>query len=158
MEKQQQREMEGESKRQTIGEVALKVDITESNGEEDAERDSGIQPGDTVVQREVQASDATGKPASESGQPNQQESHTYYVQVKEKVHITQKKREQLENVIKCVLQSKPQEITVQEVRQQEDGEHEAEVDNCITEHITHISRASTTEGFGNMTDPSSTGG
>ena len=29
---------------------------------------------------------------------------------------------------------------------------------CITEHITHISRASTTEGFGNTTDASSTEG
>ena len=54
--------------------------------------------------------------------------------------------------------NKPEEITVQEVRQQEDGEDEAEIDNCITEHITHISRALTTEGFGNTTDPSSTEG
>ena len=121
-------------------------------------RDSGIQQGDTNVQREVQASDATEKPASESGQSSQQESHTYYIQEKEKVDITQKKREQLENFIKCGLQSKPGEITVQEVGQQEDREHEAEVDDCITEHITHVSRALTTEGFENMTDPSSTEG
>ena len=51
------------------------------------------------------------------------------------------------------LQSKSEEITVQEVGQQEDGEDEAEVDDCITEHITHISRALTTEGFRNTTDP-----
>ena len=70
----------------------------------------------------------------------------------------QKKRKQLETVIKHVLQSKTEDITVQEVGQQEDGVHEAEVGNCITEHITHISRASTTEGFGNTTDPSSTEG
>ena len=70
----------------------------------------------------------------------------------------QKKREQLETVIKCVLQSKPEEINVQEVGQQEDGEDEAEVDDCIIEHITHMSRALTTEGFGNTTDPSSTEG
>ena len=40
----------------------------------------------------------------------------------------------------------------------EEGEGEGEVDDCITEHITHISRASTTEGFGNTTDASSTEG
>ena len=158
LEKQKEREVEGETSRGRIGEVVLKVDITDSDGEEDTKRDNGIQPGDLVVQREVEASDAREKPASESGQSSQQESRTYYVQVKEEVDITQKKREQLENVIKSVLQSKPEEINVQEVGQQEDGEDEAEVDDCIIEHITHISRASTTERFGNTTDPSSTEG
>ena len=43
------------------------MDITDSDGEEDTESDSGIQPGDTVIQREVKASDAREKPASESG-------------------------------------------------------------------------------------------
>ena len=57
-----------------------------------------------------------------------------------------------------MLQSRPEDITVQEVSKQEEGEDEGEVDDCITEHITHISRASTTEGFGNTTDPSSTEG
>ena len=33
---------------------------------------------------------------------------------------------------------------------------EGEVDDCLTENITHTSRASTTEGFWNTTDPSST--
>ena len=47
---------------------------------------------------------------------------------------------------------------MQEVRQQEDGEDKVEVDDCITEHITHIPRASTTEGFGNTKDASSTEG
>ena len=111
LEKQKEREVEGETSKQRIGEVVLKVDITDSDREEDTERDSGIQPGDIVVQREVKASDARENPAAESGQSSQQESCTYYVQVKEKVDITQKKREQLENVIKCVLQSKPKEIT-----------------------------------------------
>ena len=57
-----------------------------------------------------------------------------------------------------MLQSKLEEITVQEVGRQEEGEDEGEVDDCITEHITHISRALTTEGFRNTTDPSSTEG
>ena len=60
--------------------------------------------------------------------------------------------------LQLFLQVAPEEINVQEVGQQEDGEGEAEVDDRITEHITHISRASTTEGFGNTTDPSSTEG
>ena len=51
-----------------------------------------------------------------------------------------------------MLQSRPEDITVQEVGRQEEGEDEGEVDDCITENITHISRASTTEGFGNTTD------
>ena len=55
-----------------------------------------------------------------------------------------------------MLQSKLEEITVQEVIRQE--EDEDEVDDCITEHITHISRALTTEVFRNTTDPSSTEG
>ena len=54
-----------------------------------------------------------------------------------------------------MLQSRPEDITVQ-VSRQEEGEDEGEVDDCITENITHMSRASTTEGFGNTTDPSST--
>ena len=86
-----------------------------------------------------------------------QENHTYCIQVKEKVNITQKKRE-LGTVIKHVLQSSPEEITVQEVGRQEEGEDEGEVDDCIREHITHVSRAFTTEGFGNTTDTSSTEG
>ena len=53
-----------------------------------------------------------------------------------------------------MLQSRLEEITVQEVSRQEEGE----VDDCITEHITHISRTLTTEGFGNTTDTSSTEG
>ena len=57
-----------------------------------------------------------------------------------------------------MLQSRPEDITVQEVSRQEEGEDEGEVDDCITENITHISRALTTEGFGNTTDPSSTEG
>ena len=57
-----------------------------------------------------------------------------------------------------MLQSRPEEITVQEVSRQEEGEDEGEVDDWITEHITHISRALTTEGFGNTTDTSSTEG
>ena len=99
--------MEGETSRQRIGEVVLKVDVTDLDGEEGTERDNGIQPGDTVVQREVKASDAREKPASESGQSSQQESHTYYIQVKEKVNITQKKREQLENVINMSCKASP---------------------------------------------------
>ena len=57
-----------------------------------------------------------------------------------------------------MLQSKLEEITVQEVSRQEEGEDEGEVDDCITEHITHISRALITEEFGNTTDSSSTEG
>ena len=56
--------------------------------------------------------------------------------------------------MKCVLQSRPEDITVQEVSRQEE-EDEDEVDDCITGNITHVSRASTTEGFGNTTDASS---
>ena len=56
------------------------------------------------------------------------------------------------------MQSRPEDITVQEVHRQEEGEDEIEVDDCLTENITHISRALTTEGFGNTTDPSSTEG
>ena len=56
-----------------------------------------------------------------------------------------------------MLQSRPEDITVQEVGRQEE-EDEGEVDDCITENITHISRALTTERFGNTTDPSSTEG
>ena len=48
-----------------------------------------------------------------------------------------------------MLQSKLEEITVQEL---------SEVDDWITEHITHIIRALTTEGFGKTTDTSSTEG
>ena len=55
------------------------------------------------------------------------------------------------------MHSRPEDITVQEVSREE-GEDEGEVDDCLTENITHISRASTTEGFGNTTDPSSTEG
>ena len=47
---------------------------------------------------------------------------------------------------------------MQEVSRQAEGEDEGEVDDCLTENITHISRASTTEGFGNTTDPSFTEG
>ena len=54
------------------------------------------------------------------------------------------------------MHSRPEDITVQEVSRQEEGEDEGVVDDCLTENITHISRASTTEGFGNTTDPSST--
>ena len=57
-----------------------------------------------------------------------------------------------------MIHSRPEDITVQEVGRQEEGEDEGEVDDCLTEKITHISRASTTEGFGNTTDPSSTEG
>ena len=55
------------------------------------------------------------------------------------------------------MHSRPEDITVQEVCRQEE-EDEGEVDDCLTENITHISRALTTEGFGNTTDPSSTEG
>ena len=56
------------------------------------------------------------------------------------------------------MHSRPEDITVQEVGRQEVGEDEGEVDDCLTDNITHISRASTTKGFGNTTDPSSTEG
>ena len=56
------------------------------------------------------------------------------------------------------MHSRPEDITVQEVSRQEEGEYEGEVDDCLTENITYISRALTTEGFGNTTDPSSTEG
>ena len=160
IEKQKEREVEGDTSRERTREDVLKIDITDSDGEEDSEETAGdsIQPGDRVVHRRVPAYDATEKPDSESGTSSKQENHTYYVQVKEKVNITQKKKHQLETIIKCVLQSRPEDITVQEVGRQEEGENESEVDDCITEHITHISRASTTEGFGNTTDASSTEG
>ena len=160
IEKQKEREVEGDTSRERIGKVVLKVDITDSDREEDSEETAGdsIQPGDTVVHRRVPAYDGTEKPDSESGTSGKQENHTYYIQVKEKVDITQKKRDQLETIIKCVLQSRPEDITVQEVSRQEEGEDEGEVDDCITENITHVSRASTTEGFGNTTDASSTEG
>ena len=158
--KQKEREVEGDTSRERIGEVVLKVDITDLDGEEDSEETAGdsIQPGDTVVHRRVPAYDGTEKPNSESGTSGKQENHTYYIQVKGKVDIIQKKRDQLETIIKCVLQSRPEDITVQEVSRQEEGEDEGEVDDCITEHITHVSRASTTEGFGNTIDVSSTEG
>ena len=54
------------------------------------------------------------------------------------------------------MHSRPEDITVQKVGRQEEGEDEGEVDDCLTENIINISRASTTEGFGNTTDPSST--
>ena len=156
IEKQKEREVEGDTSRERIGEVVLKVDITDSDGEEDSEETAGdsIQPGDTVVHRRVPAYDGTEKPDSESGTSGKR---TYYIQ-KKKVDITQKKRDQLETIIKCVLQSRLEDITVQEAGRQEEGEDEGEVDDCITEHITHVSRASTTEGFGNTTDASSTEG
>ena len=160
IEKQKEMEAEGDTSRESTEEVVLKIDITDSDGEEDSEETAGdsIQPGDTVVHRRVPAYDATEKPDSESGTSGKQENCTYYIQVKEKVNITQKKKHQLETIIKCVLQSRPEDITVQEVGRQVEGEDEGEVDNRITEHITHISRASTTEGFGNTTDASSTEG
>ena len=152
--------MEGDTSRERIGEVVLKVDITDSDGEEDSEETAGdsIQPGDTVVYRIVPAYDGIEKLDSESGTSGKQENHTYYVQVKEKVKTTQKKRHQLETIIKCVLQSRPEDITVQEVSRQEEGEDEGEVDDYTTEHITHVFRALTTEGFRNTTDSSSTEG
>ena len=138
--KQKEREVEGDTSRERTGEVVLKIDITDSDGEEDSEETAGdsIQPGDRVVHRRVPAYDATEKPDSELGTSGKQENCTYYVQVKEKVNITQKKKHQLETIIKCVLQSRPEDITVQEVGRQEE-EDEGEVDDCITEHITHIS-------------------
>ena len=113
--KNKEREVEGDTSRERIGEVVLKIDITDSDGEEDSEETAGdsIQPGDTVVHRSVP--DGTEKPDSESGTSGKQENCTYYVQVKEKVNITQKKKHQLETIIKCVLQSRPEDITVQEV-------------------------------------------
>ena len=45
---------------------------------------------------------------------------------------------------------------VQDVGQHKVEQDEAEVDDCITKHITHISKALATEGFGNTIDPSST--
>ena len=160
IEKQKEREVEGDTSRERTGEVVLKIDITDSDGEKDSEETAGdsIQPGDRVVYRRVPAYDATEKPDSESGTSGKQENRMYYVQVKEKVNITQKQKHQLETIIKRVLQSRPEDITVQEVGRQEEGEDEGEVDDCITEHIAHISRASTTEGFGNTTDASSTQG
>ena len=134
--------MEGDTSRERTGEVVLKIDITDSDGEEDSEETAGdsIQPGDTVVHRRVPAYDGTEKPESELGISGKQENCTYYVQVKEKVNITQKKKHPLETIIKCVLQSRPEDVTVQEVSRQEEGEDEGEVNDCITEHITHISR------------------
>ena len=160
IEKQKEREVEGDTSRERTGEVVLKIDITDSDGEEDSEETAGdsIQPGDRVVHRKVPAYDATEKPDSESGTSGKQETHTYYVQVKEKINITQKKKHQLETIIKYVLQSRPEDITVQDVNRQEEGEDEGEVDDCITEHITHISRASTTEGCVDTTDAASTEG
>ena len=54
------------------------------------------------------------------------------------------------------LQSKPQEVTVEEVNKGETLDENAEVEACITKHITHISQASTTETFGTTTEVSST--
>ena len=76
--------------------------------------------------------------------------------LKEKVDITQQKKDQLEKVLQCILQSKPQEVTEEEVNTEETLDANAEVKECITEHITYISWASTTEVFGTTTDASST--
>ena len=46
------------------------------------------------------------------------------------------------------MQSKPEEITVEEVKTRETLDENAQVEECITQHTTHISRASTTEAFG----------
>ena len=94
IEKQKEREVEGDTSRERTGEVVLKIDITDSDGEEDSEETAGhsIQPGDRVVHRRVPAYDATEKPDSESGTSGKQESRTYYIPVKEKVNITQKKK------------------------------------------------------------------
>ena len=53
------------------------------------------------------------------------------------------------------MQSKPQEITVEEVNTGEMLDENAEVEECIMQHTTHISQASTTEVFG-TTEASST--
>ena len=53
------------------------------------------------------------------------------------------------------MQSKPQEITVEEVKTGEALDENAEMEECITQYTTHISRASTTEAFG-TTEASST--
>ena len=94
IEKQKEREVEGDTSREKTGEVVLKIDITDSDGEEDSEETAGdsIQPGDRVVHRRVPAYDATEKPDSELGTSGKQENRTYYVQVKEKINITQKKK------------------------------------------------------------------
>ena len=103
IEKQKEREVEADTSRERIGEVVLKIDITDSDGEEDSEETEGesIQPGDTVVYRRVPAYDGTEKPDSELGTSGKQENCTYYIQVKEKVNITQKKKHRLETIIKC---------------------------------------------------------
>ena len=61
IEKQKEREVEGDTSRERIGEVVLKVDITDSDGEEDSEETAGdsIYPGDTVVHRRVPAYDCS---------------------------------------------------------------------------------------------------
>ena len=53
------------------------------------------------------------------------------------------------------MQSKPEEVTVEEVNTGEMLDENAEMEECIMEPITHISRASTTEAFG-TTEASST--
>ena len=45
------------------------------------------------------------------------------------------------------MQSKPEEVTVEEVNTGEMLDENAEVEECITEHITHISWAYTAEAF-----------
>ena len=60
----------------------------------------------------------------------------------------QQKEDQLEKVWQCIMQSKPQEITTEEVKTGATLDENAEVEECITQHTTHISRASTTEAFG----------
>ena len=79
----------------------------------------------------------------------------YYIRVKEKVDITQQKRDQLEKVLQHIMQSKPQEITVEEVKTGETLDENAEVEECITQHINHILWASTTEAC-STTEASST--
>ena len=91
----------------------------------------------------------------QSTQSTQSETCTYYIRVKEKVDITQQKRDQLEKVLQCIMQSKPEEDTVEEVNRGEMLDENAEVEECIMEHITHISWASTTEQF-STTEASST--
>ena len=51
---------------------------------------------------------------------------------------------------------KPQEVTVEEVNTGEMLDENAEMEECITKHITHISWVSTTKAFGTTMEASST--
>ena len=120
-------------KRIDLGEVVIQVNITDSDAEGEEEQ---LMDGDKE-------------------QSTQSETHTYYIRAKEKVDISQQKRDQLEKVLQCIMQSKAEEVTVEEVNTGETLDENAEVEECIMEHITHISWASITEAF-DTTEASST--